>query len=292
MKYTKMALFVAGLIGSGYLYAEDTAPPASAYTKEMNAAVYQQLNFNDKQDIEDAKRGFIASLSTQIIKNDQGKTVINLDNWSFLKGEAPDTVNPSLWRHAQLTNIAGLFKVTDRMYQVRGLDASNMTVIEGDSGLIIIDPLVVPDSARAALELYYQHRLKKPVVAVIYSHSHLDHFGGVTGVVSEADVKAGKVKIFAPEGFMEEASSENLLAGNAMSRRALFMYGMMVKPGPQGHVDDGIGKSIAIGRNSLIPPTYIVNESGKRVTIDGVEVEFVLAPGTEAPSEMMLCSRK
>ena len=163
-----------------------------------------------------------------------------------------------------------------------------MTVIEGDSGLIIIDPLVVPDSARAALELYYQHRPKKPVVAVIYSHSHLDHFGGVTGVVSEADVKAGKVKIFAPEGFMEEASSENLLAGNAMSRRALFMYGMMVKPGPQGHVDDGIGKSIAIGRNSLIPPTYIVNESGKRVTIDGVEVEFVLAPGTEAPSEMML----
>lgn len=288
MKYGKMALLVAGLIGSGYLYAEDTAPPASAYTKEMNAAVYQQLDFNDKQDIEDAKRGFIASLSPQMIKNDQGKTVINLDNWSFLKGEAPDTVNPSLWRHAQLTNIAGLFKVTDRMYQIRGLDISNMTIIEGDSGLIIIDPLVVPDSARAALELYYQHRPKKPVVAVIYSHSHLDHFGGVTGVVSEADVNAGKVKIFAPEGFMEEASSENLLAGNAMSRRALFMYGMMVKQGPQGHVDDGIGKSIAIGRNSLIPPTYIVNESGKRVTIDGVEVEFILAPGTEAPSEMML----
>ncbi|HBL7050765.1 TPA: MBL fold metallo-hydrolase [Enterobacter cloacae] len=288
MKLKNVAFLMLTLAASAQACATSVAPSASAYTREHNAAMYQQLNFNDKRDIEDAKRGFIATINPLLIKNDNGKTVVNLENWSFLKGEAPDTVNPSLWRHAQLNNINGLFKVTDRVYQIRGIDISNMTIIEGNSGLIIIDPLVIPESARAGLELYYQHRPKKPVVAVIYSHSHLDHFGGVKGVVSETDVKSGKVKIYAPEGFMEEAASENFLAGNAMSRRALYMYAMMVKPSAVGHVDDGIGKTIATSKNTLIAPTNIISQPEQRVKIDGVEVNFILAPGTEAPSEMMM----
>lgn len=288
MKLKNVAFLMLTLAASAQACATSVALSASAYTREHNAAMYQQLNFNDKRDIEDAKRGFIATINPLLIKNDNGKTVVNLENWSFLKGEAPDTVNPSLWRHAQLNNINGLFKVTDRVYQIRGIDISNMTIIEGNSGLIIIDPLVIPESARAGLELYYQHRPKKPVVAVIYSHSHLDHFGGVKGVVSETDVKSGKVKIYAPEGFMEEAASENFLAGNAMSRRALYMYAMMVKPSAVGHVDDGIGKTIATSKNTLIAPTNIISQPEQRVKIDGVEVNFILAPGTEAPSEMMM----
>ncbi|WP_353798292.1 alkyl/aryl-sulfatase [Enterobacter cloacae] len=288
MKLKNVAFLMLTLAASAQACATSVAPSASAYTREHNAAMYQQLNFNDKRDIEDAKRGFIATINPLLIKNDNGKTVVNLENWAFLKGEAPDTVNPSLWRHAQLNNINGLFKVTDRVYQIRGIDISNMTIIEGNSGLIIIDPPVIPESARAGLELYYQHRPKKPVVAVIYSHSHLDHFGGVKGVVSETDVKSGKVKIYAPEGFMEEAASENFLAGNAMSRRALYMYAMMVKPSAVGHVDDGIGKTIATSKNTLIAPTNIISQPEQRVKIDGVEVNFILAPGTEAPSEMMM----
>ncbi|EBW8988385.1 MBL fold metallo-hydrolase [Enterobacter cloacae] len=288
MKLKNVAFLMLTLAASAQACATSVAPSASAYTREHNAAIYQQINFNDKRDIEDAKRGFIATINPLLIKNDNGKTVVNLENWAFLKGEAPDTVNPSLWRHAQLNNINGLFKVTDRVYQIRGIDISNMTIIEGNSGLIIIDPLVIPESARAGLELYYQHRPKKPVVAVIYSHSHLDHFGGVKGVVSETDVKSGKVKIYAPEGFMEEAASENFLAGNAMSRRALYMYAMMVKPSAVGHVDDGIGKTIATSKNTLIAPTNIISQPEQRVKIDGVEVNFILAPGTEAPSEMMM----
>lgn len=288
MKLKNVAFLMLTLAASAQACATSVAPSASAYTREHNAAIYQQINFNDKRDIEDAKRGFIATINPLLIKNDNGKTVVNLENWSFLKDEAPDTVNPSLWRHAQLNNINGLFKVTDRVYQIRGIDISNMTIIEGNSGLIIIDPLVIPESARAGLELYYQHRPKKPVVAVIYSHSHLDHFGGVKGVVSETDVKSGKVKIYAPEGFMEEAASENFLAGNAMSRRALYMYAMMVKPSAVGHVDDGIGKTIATSKNTLIAPTNIISQPEQRVKIDGVEVNFILAPGTEAPSEMMM----
>ncbi|EGQ5298289.1 MBL fold metallo-hydrolase [Enterobacter hormaechei] len=288
MKLKKIAFLMLTLAVSGQVCATRVAPAASAYTRENNAAMYQKLNFNDKRDIDDAKRGFIATIDPLIIKKDNGKPVVNLENWSFLKGEAPDTVNPSLWRHAQLNNINGLFKVTDRVYQIRGIDISNMTIIEGDSGLIIIDPLVIPESARAGLELYYQHRPKKPVVAVIYSHSHLDHFGGVKGVVSETDVKSGKVKIYAPEGFMEEAASENFLAGNAMSRRALYMYAMMVKPSAVGQVDDGIGKTIATSKNTLITPTNIISQPEQRENIDGVEVNFMLAPGAEAPSEMMM----
>lgn len=199
---------------------------------------------------------------------------------------APLTVNPSLWRLARLNNIAGLFKVTERIYQIRGFDLSNMNIIEGDTGLIIVDPLISTEVAAAGLELYFQHRPKKPVLSVIYTHCHVDHFGGVKGVVSEDDVKAGKVSIVAPEGFMEEAVSENVLAGPAMGRRAQYMYGGLLPKGPKGQVDAGLGKATSKGTVTLIAPTVLIKEDFETHFIDGLEIEFQLTPGTEAPAEM------
>src|SRR5271157_2128866 len=216
----------------GLAVAEAQQPgSASAATKKHNAELLQQLPFTDQQDFEDAKRGFIAPLPDGgVIRNQAGKPVWDLGGFSFIKegAAAPETVNPSLWRQSQLLMSAGLFQVTDRVYQVRGADASNINFIEGDTGIIVVDPLISAECARAALDLYYQHRPKKPVVAVIYSHSHVDHYGGVKGVVSEDDVKAGKVKIIAPEGFLKAALDENVMAGTAMSRRAGYMYGVFL----------------------------------------------------------------
>jgi alkyl sulfatase BDS1-like metallo-beta-lactamase superfamily hydrolase len=213
----------------------------------------------------------------------------NMGAYAFLdKAEAPATVNPSLWRQAQLNAIHGLFKVTDGMYQLRGMDLSNMTVIEGKTGLIIIDPLITAEAARAALDLYYQHRPKKPVVAVIYSHGHADHFGGVKGVTSDEEVAAGKVKIYAPDGFMETAIAENIIAGNAMSRRAAYQFGALLAPGERGHVDTGLGKALSRGALTLIAPTDVVTARNPKLEIDGVPIEFIQAPGSEAPAEMMM----
>ncbi|MGH6623489.1 MAG: alkyl/aryl-sulfatase, partial [Burkholderiaceae bacterium] len=187
---------------------------------------------------------------------------------------------------AQLNQIHGLFKVTDRVYQVRSFDISNMTIVEGDTGLIVIDPLLAVETARAALDLFYQHRPRKPVVAVIYTHSHADHFGGVRGVISEADVKSGKVKVLAPAGFIEHAVSENVIAGNAMSRRALFQFGPLLVPGERSQVDTGLGRTVARGSISLIDPTDVISKTMERRVVDGVEMVIQLTPGTEAPAEM------
>ena len=212
-----------------------------------------------------------------------------MEGFKFLeKDRAPATVNPSLWRQAQVNQIHGLFKVTDRVYQVRSLDLSNMTIIEGDTGLIVVDPLLSMQTAKAALDLYLQHRPKKPVVAVIYTHSHADHFGGVRGVVDEADVKAGKVKILAPVGFTEHAVSENVIAGNAMSRRAQYMYGVFLPPGEKSLIDTGLGRTVSKGNVTLIAPTDTIAKAADRRVVDGVEMVFQLTPGTEAPSEMNL----
>jgi alkyl sulfatase BDS1-like metallo-beta-lactamase superfamily hydrolase len=209
--------------------------------------------------------------------------------YDFLKqNEVADSVNPSLWRQAQLNAIHGLFKVTERVYQVRGFDISNMTIIEGDTSLIIIDVLLTAETARAALELYYQHRPNKPVGTVIYSHSHTDHFGGVKGVTSEADVAAGKVQVLAPTGFMEAIASESVMAGTAMSRRAQYQFGPLLPPGPRGHVDTGLGKKVAAGTVTLIAPTGTIDKTMDKRVIDGVEIVFQLAPGSEAPSEMLM----
>jgi alkyl sulfatase BDS1-like metallo-beta-lactamase superfamily hydrolase len=262
---------------------------AAPATRDANAAVLKELPFADRADFDDARRGFVAALPDGIIAGAGPRPAWNLKAYDFLgKDTAPPTVNPSLWRQAQINTIDGLFKVADRVYQLRGLDIANMTIVEGDSGLIVIDTLLTAETAHAALELYYQHRPRKPVVAVIYSHSHVDHFGGAKGVVSEADVQAGRVKIYAPDGFMEHAVAENVIAGNAMSRRAQYMYGPLLPPGERGQVDTGLGKALGRGTLTLLAPTDIIAKAQDERRIDGVDIVFQLTPGTEAPAEMNL----
>jgi len=265
----------------------DAARDAEPATKTANAAMAAKLPFGDVRDFEAAKRGLIAPVPDGTITSANGSVLWNLGEYAFIDGElAPATVNPSLWRMARLNLANGLFKVTERLYQLRGFDIANLTVIEGETGLILIDPLTVAESARAALELYYAHRPRKPVVAVIYTHSHIDHYGGVRGVIDEADVKAGKVKVIAPDGFMEAITGENVLAGLAMNRRAQFQFGPLLPRGPRGQVDAGLGKGIARGTPGLIAPTQLIAQPIEEHTIDGVKIVFQLAPETEAPAEM------
>lgn len=269
------------------------AKPAEPAMRIANAAVLGQLPFADRRDFATARRGLIAPLPDGQIKDAQGKVIWDMATYqSFMDGEfAPDTVNPSLWRQERLNNITGLFKVTDGIHQIRGFDLSNMTIVEGDTGLIVIDPLVSVETAAAGLALYREHVSRKPVVAVIYSHSHVDHFGGVKGVTTEADVAEGRTRIYAPEGFLEHAVSENVYAGNAMSRRALYMYGALLPKAADGQVGTGLGKTTALGTVSLIAPTDSIGADGaarEERVIDGVRIEFQLTPGTEAPAEMNL----
>ena len=261
--------------------------PASNATQAAQARVLEQLPFSDQADFERAQRGFIAPVPDGVVRNERGAALWDLQAYDFLAEEAaPHTVNPSLWRMARLNMNNGLFEVCGRVYQLRGLDLANMTIIEGDSGLIVIDPMTTAEVARAGLDLYYAHRPKKPVVCVIYSHSHVDHYGGVMGVTSSEDVAAGKVAVIAPDQFMEELSGENVLAGNAMMRRAQFQFGGLLRKGPRGQVDAGLGKVTARGRVTLIAPTQVITEATETHQIDGVEMVFQLAPDSEAPAEM------
>jgi len=258
-------------------------------TLKANAELAKTLPFADRQDFDDAMRGFIGTTPDALVTGTGPRPVWSMKPYDFLKqNEAADSVNPSLWRQAQLNAIHGLFKVTERVYQVRGFDISNMTIIEGDTSLIIIDVLVASETARAALELYYQHRPRKPVGTVIYSHSHTDHFGGVKGVISEADVAAGKAQVLAPAGFMEAVAGESIMAGTAMSRRGQYQFGQLLPLGPRGHVDGGLGKRIPAGTVTLIAPTGTIDKTMDKRVIDGVEIVFQLAPGSEAPSEMLM----
>lgn len=261
---------------------------ATPHTQSAQTAVRQSsgLEWADKQDFEDASRGFIAKQETPIVTKPDGSPVWDLTKYGFLDAEeAPATVNPSLWRQAQVNMLHGLFKVTDRVYQVRGMDLSVMSFIEGDSGWIVIDPLISTEVAAASLELVNEHVDRRPVVAVIYTHSHIDHWGGVKGVTSDEDVAAGRCRIIAPEGFVEAAISENVVAGNAMSRRASYMYGNLLPKDEKGQVDAGLGKTTSSGTVTLIQPTHTVMQTGETLTVDGVEIEFQLTPGAEAPSE-------
>lgn len=263
--------------------SKDATPVTCAH----NHSFLEALPFGDRQDFEDAARGFIGTLPEVEMRNADGRVVYSLKDYAFLAHEqAPDTVNPSLWRQARLNMNNGLFQVTDRIYQVRGFDISNMTIIEGSRGIIVIDPLISTEVARAGLELYWHHRGKKPVTAVIYSHTHVDHFGGVRGVIDEADVKAGNVAIIAPDRFMEEVTKENVLAGTPMIRRAMFQFGALLPKGPRGQVDAGLGKVTSRGTVTLIPPTQIIKQPIEVHTVDGIEMVFQLAPDTEAPAEM------
>ena len=287
---TLAVVLVVGLtISPAGAQNEAQSQEATATTKAANAKVLKELPFEDRQDFEDAKRGFIAPLPNQgVIKNAQGRPVWDLTKFSFIKQDAPapDTVNPSLWRQCQLVIQGGLYKVVDGIYQVRTADLSNLTIFEGKDGIVIADPLISAETAKAALDLYYQHRPHKPVVAVVHSHSHVDHFGGVRGVVKEEDVKSGKVKIVAPVGFLEAAIAENVLAGTAMSRRASYMYGNLLPPGPRGQVGAGLGVTTSTGTVTLIPPTHLITKTGQKMKLAGLDFEFMLAPDTEAPAEM------
>ncbi|HEY7542814.1 MAG TPA: alkyl sulfatase dimerization domain-containing protein [Methylomirabilota bacterium] len=260
---------------------------ASPATAALNRAVLDALPFGDRQDFEDARQGLLAALPEVEIRNEQGRVVWTLRDYAFLAEEhAPATVNPSLWRLARLNLNHGLFRVADRIYQIRGFDVSNMTLIESDRGLIVVDPLMSTEVARAGLELYTQHRGQRPVVAVIYSHSHVDHYGGVRGIVDERDVSAGRVEIWAPDRFMQEVVSENVIAGTAMVRRAQFQFGPTLPKGPRGQVDTGLGKATSRGTVTLIPPTRVIKEPMETHRIDGIEIVFQLTPETEAPAEM------
>jgi alkyl sulfatase BDS1-like metallo-beta-lactamase superfamily hydrolase len=262
---------------------------ATPITRAQNRALLDVLPFRDTQDFEDARRGFLASLAEVVIRNERGRIVWNLSEYAFLEeAEAPSTVNPSLWRQARLNMHHGLFQVTDRIYQIRGFDISNMTIIEGDRGLIVIDPLLSTEVARAGLDLYCAHRGRRPVTAIVYTHSHTDHYGGVRGVVDEAEVRAGRVPVIAPEGFLEEIATEAVLAGSAMVRRGQFQFGATLPRGPRGQVDAGLGKVTSRGTVTLIPPTLTIAEPIETHRLDGVEIVFQLAPQTEAPAEMHL----
>ena len=290
MKYFKKPKLIVFLILTTGCTLVTAAPkPATKYTIEANQAVLELLPFSDKKDFDDAQRGFIARPDTVTIKDSKGSTVWDLEEYKKyinLDKPAPDTVNPSLWRNAQLNMIHGLFKVTDNIYQVRGFDLSNITFVKGKTGWIVFDPLISPETAKAALDLVNKELGKRPVVAVIYSHSHLDHYGGATGIISAEDVKAGKVQVLAPEHFTEHAVSENVIAGNAMGRRAIFMYGAMLPRNAQGGVNGGLGQTTSTGLGGLIIPSQEITKTGEEVTIDGVKMVFQMTPGTEAPAEM------
>lgn len=269
--------------------ADDLRKDAAGPTQQANNALYDQLPFSDNTDFTNAHKGFIAPLQSEVLKGEAGNVIWNPNQYAFIKeGEkAPNTVNPSLWRQSQLINISGLFEVTEGVYQIRNQDLSNITIIEGKNGITVVDPLVSAETAKAGMDLYYKNRGKKPVIAVIYTHSHIDHYGGVRGVVDEADVKSGKTKIYAPEGFMDAAVAENIMAGNVMSRRASYMYGNLLKADPKGQVGAGLGTTTSAGTVTLIAPTDYITKTGEKHTIDGLTYEFMMAPGSEAPSEML-----
>ena len=244
------------------------------------------LPFDDSQDFEDARRGFVGRLDPCVIHDADGRVVWDNESYRFLAGPAPDTVHPSLWRQSQLNAIDGLFEVVPGIYQVRGFDLSNITFVEGETGVLVIDPLISAETAAAALALYRQHRGERVVIGVVYTHSHADHFGGVKGVTSQEEVSGGNCVILAPDGFMEHAISENVYAGTAMTRRAGYMYGAALDRGARGQVGAGLGQTTSTGTLSVIAPTDSITVTGETRVIDGIRLEFQLTPGTEAPAEM------
>ncbi|GES64657.1 beta-lactamase-like protein [Aspergillus terreus] len=241
-------------------------------------------SFDDRTDFENASRGLIDSLPECVIRTSTGRIVWDNDAYSFLNAPCPGTANPKLWRQGQLASMQGLFEVTRGMYQVRGFDLANMTIVEGQKGVIVIDPLTSAECSAKALALYRNNRGNRPVTGVIYSHSHIDHFGGASGVLQGPD--ASSIPIIAPEGFLEEATSENIYVGPAMRRRAMYMYGNRLPKGPAGQIGCGIGMTVSSGTSTLVPPNVSISSTGETRIVDGVRIEFQMVPETEAPAEM------
>ncbi|WP_185990238.1 alkyl/aryl-sulfatase [Janibacter cremeus] len=261
--------------------------PASSTMAEQQSDLRARLPFDDTQDFDDAKRGFVGRREPNAVLAEDGRTVWDNDTYAFIRGEAPDTVNPSLWRQSTLVATDGLFEVVPGIYQVRGMDLSNISFVEGETGVIVIDPLISTETAAAALALYREHRGDRPVVGVIYTHSHVDHFGGVKGVITQEDVDAGRVPVLAPEGFVEHAVSENVYAGTAMGRRAGYMYGAALPRNAEGALGAGLGQTTSTGTVTFIAPTLEITTTGHEEVVDGVRIVFQMAPDTEAPSEML-----
>jgi alkyl sulfatase BDS1-like metallo-beta-lactamase superfamily hydrolase len=285
MKSITLTLLLAGTAAAAQ--SPDLAPkPASPATVAAQAAQAAALPKDNGQDAEFAQRGFIATRAEPLIKAADGKQAWNLEAYAWMDGNAPATVNPSLWRHMSLLRKHGLFQLSEGVWQVRGFDVSNMTIIAGQSGWILIDPLTTKETAAAAFALVTEKLGKRPVKAVIYTHSHGDHFGGVKGVTTAEDVKSGAVAIIAPEHFLAEAASENVIAGPAMSRRANYQFGGSLTPGAQGQMGSGIGAAISTGGITLIAPTDTITTTGETRIIDGITLEFQMVPETEAPAEL------
>lgn len=278
----------AGLLLAGQIGAAEEPVAATPVTKAVNEAVEEALPFENVRDFELARRGLIHRPESLVIKDANGRVVWDLDSYAFLTDGTPrpDSVNPSHWRQAQLNMSYGLFEVVPGIYQVRGYDLANITFVKGDTGWIVFDPLTTRETSAAALELVTEHLGHRPIKAVIYSHTHADHWGGVKGIVSAEDVASGMVQIIAPEGFMEHAVAENLLAGTAMTRRVTYQYGSALPKGPRGQMDAAIGKGVSTGAVTLIAPTLTIGKTPTSLTIDGVDMVFQYTPGTEAPAEM------
>ena len=258
---------------------------ATAHTMAINAEIAKQLPLDDQQDFADATRGLIASQKPLQVKNADGKVLWDMEKYAFIDGAAPDSVNPSLWRQAKLNNIHGLFEVTPGIYQLRGFDLANITLIQGKTGWILVDPLTTAPTARNALAFAREQLGDQKISAIIFTHSHIDHFGGIDGVLSDSERE--QLQVIAPEGFMEEASSENILAGPTMQRRAQYMYGSRLERSATGHVDTGLGKQPPFGGDiGILAPTHIVSQTGQTLTVDGVEIVFQYTPASEAPAEM------
>jgi alkyl sulfatase BDS1-like metallo-beta-lactamase superfamily hydrolase len=287
-----VSVLLAGCGVEGQRADEDGAPdaqghtPPTSTTQAANEAMAQALPLGDPQDFEDARRGLVASDPEVSVTGEGGRSIWNTADYAFVSGDPPTSVNPSLWRQAKLNGIHGLFSVTDGVHQVRGYDVSNLSLIDGQSGWILVDPLTSRETAGAALALARRHLGDRPIVAVIFTHSHVDHFGGVDAVLPEDPGARAKIRIVAPLRFVEEATSENVLAGVAMGRRASFMYGMPLARSPRGHVDTGLGKAVARGSIGIVEPTDLVDHTPQELVIDGVRFVFQYAPDSEAPAEL------
>ena len=263
-----------------------TAGDAEVATQKANEAMTQEFKLDDPKDFEDAKRGFIAAPEGKVMAADGTTVLIDFDAYKFIDGKAPATVNPSLWRHATLNKGPGLYKVRDGVHQLRGFDISNITLIDGKTGWIVVDALTSKESSAAALAFARKHLGNKPVTALVFTHSHADHFGGALGVVTPQEVAERKIPVIASEGFVEEATSENILVGTAMARRSMYQFGKNLTPGPKGIVDTGLGKNVSYGAIGILEPTQLINKPTQELVLDGVRVVFHNVPGAEAPAEM------